>query len=113
MRRIELGSLIALATLPAAAMAQDTRDVELAAADQQLNTTYHTLVRQLSLPDQAALRAAQQAWIVFRDADCAIGFADRRDCLMQRTDEREKQLRASVYFDKRGELIRWPHTRGR
>ena len=111
MHWVKAGLFCAAATISAATAAQDTRNAELAVSDQQLNATYRTLMRQLGPQDQAALRMAQRAWIAFRDADCAFGFGDRRDCLMQRTDEREKQLRDSTYFNGKGEQIELPAPR--
>jgi len=94
-----------------ATLAQDTRNAELASGNKRLNATYETLIRQLRGPDQAALRTAQREWIKFRDADCAFGWPDPRDCLIQRTDERERQLRDSVYFGVAGKLIKLPPPR--
>lgn len=83
-------------------------DAEIAQADQALNATYQVLMRQLTPSDQAGLRAAERAWVKFRDADCAYGWRDTRDCRIQRTDEREKQLRASNLRDAQGKPIRFP-----
>lgn len=111
MHRARMMVVAACIAVSTAAMAQDTRNAELATSDQQLNATYRALSRQLRPDDQTALRRAQKAWIAFRDADCALGFADRRDCLMQRTDEREKQLRDSVFFNAKGDVIQLPAPR--
>ncbi|MEJ7925742.1 lysozyme inhibitor LprI family protein [Sphingobium sp. AN641] len=99
MRRLYLLTAILLATLPVALMAQDTRNAELAHADAQLNSSYRALMRRLSSSDQNALRKAQRAWLAFRDADCAFGWPDRRECLAQRTEERTQQLMDSPYFN--------------
>ena len=93
------------------AWGQDTRNEELAGADKQLNATYQEVLRRLRPSDQAAFRKAQRAWIAFRDADCAFGDADRRDCLIQRTDERERQLRDTTYFDAQGQVFLLPSRR--
>lgn len=103
-----LAGVICLSIVATAAAAQDTRNAELAFGNKVLNATYETLIRQLRPADQTALRTAQREWIKFRDVDCAFGWADPRDCLIQRTDEREKQLRDSVYFDGRGKLVKLP-----
>lgn len=108
MHIIRAGLFCAFMALASTSVAQDTRTAELAASDRQLNLTYRTLMQQLSPSDQIALRAAQRAWIVFRDADCVAGVGDHRDCLMQRTDDREKQLRESTYWNQKGELISLP-----
>ena len=101
-----LVAAICLSAVGTPAAAQDTRNAELAFGDKRLNSTYTTLIRQLAPSDQDRLRTAQRAWIQFRNADCAFGWPDPRDCLIQRTDEREKQLRDSVYFDRSGKLIK-------
>ncbi|NEX92642.1 lysozyme inhibitor LprI family protein [Caulobacter sp. 17J65-9] len=112
MRRLTVTTLCGAMALATSAYAQDTRDAELASSDRALNATYQTLIRRLRPADQASLRAAQRAWIAFRDADCAFGDADKRDCLIQRTDERERQLRETVYFDGRGEAFMLPGAPG-
>ncbi|WP_353228605.1 lysozyme inhibitor LprI family protein [Novosphingobium sp.] len=62
-------------------------------------------MKRLGADDQAALKKAQRAWLAFRDADCEVCWADRRDCMIARTDEREEQFKTSTYFDGRGKLI--------
>lgn len=106
-----LAGTICLGLFTTSAMAQDTRNAELAFGNKNLNATYDALLHQLRPSDQAALRTAQREWIKFRDSDCAFGWPDPRDCLIQRTDEREKQLRDSVYFDKGGKLVKLPQPR--
>jgi uncharacterized protein YecT (DUF1311 family) len=96
---------------PTKALAQNTRDAELASADAQLNATYRSLIRQLGQTDQSDHKAAQRAWIAFRDLDCKVGWGDRRDCLMARTQERERQLRDSIYWTPTGEQIELPAPR--
>lgn len=71
-----------LLIVSAPAYAQNTRDAELAASDAELNKVYRTLMTQLGKEDQTALRASQRAWLSFRDLDCNVGWADRRDCLI-------------------------------
>ncbi len=75
------------------------------AADDELNAVYQTVVSRLE--DNSAslekLRAAQRAWIGFRDAECAFessavegGSAQpmvRNGCLETLTAERTEQLR--------------------
>jgi len=106
-----IGAAIVVLCSGSAAMAQDTRGAELASSDRKLNSTYENLIGQLRPSDQAALRSAQRAWLRFRDADCTFGWPDRRDCLIQRTDERERQLRDSLYFDSAGKLVKLPASR--
>jgi uncharacterized protein YecT (DUF1311 family) len=96
------------ALLAVPALAQDTRDAELAFENDRLNHTYQAILQRLSADDRRGLRAAQRAWIGFRDADCAFGWGDRRDCLITRTFEREEQLRTSLYWDAQGNPIEVP-----
>ena len=75
--------------------------VELERENARLNSTYKTLLAGLVQPaDQNAMRAAQRAWIAFRDADCARdaldagrngGYASSL-CEMEATSERADQL---------------------
>jgi len=108
MKRLAILVTLAAAGIIAPVSAQDTRNAELAHSNAMLNATYQALMRQLSPADQVALRTAERLWISFRDADCAVGWPDRRDCLGQRADERREQLRTSTYFDARGTLVRLP-----
>ena len=109
MRITNILSTLALGVLVAApAGSQSTRDAELAAANADLNATYRGLMRRLTPVDQTGLRNAQRVWITFRDADCRVGWTDKRDCLVARTNERELQLRQSTFFDARGESIHLP-----
>lgn len=88
-----------------AASAQDTRPAELAGANRNLDNTYHFIMKRLSPEHQTSLRAAQRLWIQFRDLDCAVTEGDLQGCLIQRTDEREKQLRDTYYFDANAKPI--------
>lgn len=49
-------------------------DIEFAQVDSQLNEAYQELREAYQAADGAApaLRAAQRAWVTFRDAECAI-----------------------------------------
>lgn len=104
-----IAACVFAAVEPNSAHAQSTRDAELAEADGRLNFTYQALMGRLTPIDQRALRAAQRLWIQFRDSDCTLGWGDMRDCLIQRTEEREKQFRNSIYFDASGTQIVLPH----
>lgn len=95
------------AQLPSGTRAEELNS-EIDQADEALNATYQFLMRQMKPSDQARLRTAELAWIKFRDADCAYGWWDTRDCRIQRTDEREKQLRASHFRNAQGKPIRFP-----
>jgi uncharacterized protein YecT (DUF1311 family) len=82
-------------------------------ADQRLNLVYQQLLRELSKPaekylDYPALKTkfieAQRKWVAFRDAECDAWFvineagtgrdADQFKCLIDRTNDRTKQLKA-------------------
>ena len=110
MRAMLLGGFLASAFFVTSATPQDTRNAELAGANKALNSTYQDVLRRLKPGDQAALRAAQRAWITFRDADCAFGDGDHRECMIQRTDERERQLRDTGYFDAQGKPFLLPSS---
>jgi uncharacterized protein YecT (DUF1311 family) len=85
----------------------DTRDDELAGANKELNRVYRTLLEQLNSEQQKALKAAQRAWITMRDNDCKWAFVDMRDCLMDRTDSRTKELQ-ETYFQSKGGAYKKP-----
>ncbi|TVP42524.1 MAG: DUF1311 domain-containing protein [Halomonas sp.] len=72
-------------------------------ADGELNAAYQELISKLSQSSRDQLRAAQRAWIVFRDAECAYessavegGSAQpmvRNGCLTALTKQRTERLR--------------------
>jgi len=82
--------------------AQNTRDAELASHDLELNQTYRSLMGRLDTEGQNALRTSQRLWIQFRDADCEVAYSDKRDCLIDRTISRNRQLRESYFWDRDG-----------
>lgn len=82
--------------------AQDTRSAELASADNKLNRTYKVVMSKLSPEDKVLLKEAQRAWIAFRDLDCKLWDADKRDCLTGRTEDRERQLRCTYFSWQNG-----------
>lgn len=74
---------------------------ERAVQDKRLNAAYERALAKLNRTQKARLRAAQRAWIAFRDADCAAridaawGTMSRVDgsvCLIERSVERTRQL---------------------
>ena len=85
--------------------AQDTRDAELKASDAELNKVYKTIMMRLSKDDQAKFKAAQLAWIKFRDLDCKWAYVDSRDCLGDRTDDRINELRKTWFMDSSGKYV--------
>ncbi|PCF96543.1 lysozyme inhibitor LprI family protein [Vreelandella nigrificans] len=72
-------------------------------ADGELNEAYQELISKLSQSSSDQLRAAQRAWIAFRDAECAYessavegGSAQpmvRNGCLTALTKQRTERLR--------------------
>jgi uncharacterized protein YecT (DUF1311 family) len=108
MKRIAAVIAAILIGLPVAAIAQDTRDAELNAADSVLDDTYRALLRQLPPHERPALRASQRAWQRWRALDCKFGWGDNRNCLITRAEERERQMRESVYWTAEGIRIELP-----
>jgi uncharacterized protein YecT (DUF1311 family) len=101
-----LACLTLLALTGAPVLAQDTRPLELASANERLNSTYQQILRRMALDEQAKLRKAQRAWIAYRDLDCAWAFsAQPLDCQIQRTEERITALEDSFFRDKAGKYI--------
>ena len=77
--------------------------VDYSAADKALNAVYGQLIKKIGPKAKDGLRAAQKAWLPFRDATCALetmglegGFAylmEYNGCLKGLTDERIKVLK--------------------
>lgn len=71
-------------------------------ADAELNKVYRELMKDTGTTERAKLRAAQLAWIKFRDAHCAYESIGNKGgsiypmvfsfCLAKTTDARTKQL---------------------
>src|SRR5438309_1095621 len=88
---------------PVLAADQDTRQFELRKADQKLNELYQKILRRLSEVEQSKFRKAQRAWISFRNLDCKWAFgAEPLDCMIDRTENRAKELEQTVFFDAAG-----------
>ena len=100
--------LCALPLAPAGAQTQGEMNQEAFAdykkADQELNKVYPKVLAKLDAEGQEKLKAAQRAWVAFRDAQAALD-ADmarggtmspllRATSLSATTQERTKQLRA-------------------
>ncbi|WP_166145145.1 lysozyme inhibitor LprI family protein [Methylosinus sp. RM1] len=70
------------------------------AADEKLNKSYRAVACHLDPPEKAKLRAAQRAWIAFRDSDCAfwgggggsIAPMNELLCRAQLSEARAKEL---------------------
>lgn len=76
---------------------------ELKLQDGRLNQAYRMAMSDLNDRQKARLKAAQRAWIAFRDADCAAQFDEdwgslsrvtANVCVLQRTVERSLELEA-------------------
>lgn len=81
----------------------DTRPAEFKLSDEELNKTYKTLISRLSPQDKKKLQSAQKAWLKFRDIDCEWAFgAEKYDCLIDRTDNRTRELESTLFFDSKG-----------
>ena len=75
----------------------------LEAADESLNTAYRSVISGLSPAQSRGLRAAQRAWVTYRDLDCAsvrTGYGTGTgatlaglSCLVRHTEDRTAQLR--------------------
>ena len=72
--------------------------------DGRLNQSYARVLRSTSARNQAGLRAAERAWIAFRDAECGFRYASEgggqdaslvaSQCRMELTSDRIRQLDA-------------------
>jgi len=74
---------------------------ELELQDAALNVAYREALTRLVPRQQAKLRAAQRAWVAFRDADCAAHYDEEGGsmstisanfCVLRRTVERTIEL---------------------
>jgi uncharacterized protein YecT (DUF1311 family) len=105
-------SLVAIQCLPAPGAAQDQTEMNrqagaaLQEADRRLNASYAKLRARLSPPSRAKLQAAEEAWIRFRDLECAfIGSPTTggsihsmivAQCLTGLTERRIKDIEAQL-----------------
>ena len=80
----------------------DCISAETARQDARLNENYKRLMSKLSAKRKNTLQTAQRAWVKFRDANCSFYFdpeggtaalLDGRDCFLQATANRAKELR--------------------
>jgi uncharacterized protein YecT (DUF1311 family) len=77
-------------------------------ADKELNSVYNEIIKKLNETDKKNLIKAQKAWLKFRDLNCKFKSQDpvdgggpyenkmKLDCLIQSTEERTKELAASI-----------------
>jgi hypothetical protein len=88
----------------AQAVAGDTRPAEYAMADKELNKTYTALMNRLRKEDKESLKKAQRIWISLREADCKwVSPAEPLDCMIERTEHRTTELKASIFEAANGE----------
>ena len=82
-------------------------DAEYKRQDARLNKAYQTVMSDLSAERRQALRAAQRAWITFRDANCSFYFDPQggsyarvaaNECMMSETAERAFELEQITGF---------------
>jgi uncharacterized protein YecT (DUF1311 family) len=80
----------------------DCISAETARQDARLHENYKRLMSKLSAKRKNTLQAAQGAWVKFRDANCSFysdpeggtaALLDGRDCFLQATANRAKELR--------------------
>jgi uncharacterized protein YecT (DUF1311 family) len=89
---------------PAVAVNGDTRPAELATANDKLNKVYKSLMTRLAQKDRENLKSAQRIWISLRDADCKWASpAEPLDCMIDRTERRTDELRASMFQASNGD----------
>jgi uncharacterized protein YecT (DUF1311 family) len=77
-------------------------------ADNELNSVYYRLKKELNRTDRENLIEAQKAWIKFRDLNCKFKSRDfgdgggvithkmKIDCLIESTEERTKELKKLI-----------------
>jgi uncharacterized protein YecT (DUF1311 family) len=108
---------IALLVQPVLAQTQIELDQQAGAefhkADGELNALYRDLTHKVSSAGQGKLRAAQQAWLRFRDSECAFETAGSEggsvhpmvetECRTELTRQRNQQLKAQLSC-KEGDL---------
>lgn len=76
------------------------------AADDDLNQTYQELMAVLDQPDRTLLKAAQRAWVSYRDAQCTFDTAGTAtgsihpmllaSCMASLTEQQTAQLKLSL-----------------
>ena len=80
----------------------DCISAETARQDARLNENYKRLMSKLSAKRKNTLQVAQRAWVKFRDANCSFysdpeggtaALLDGRDCFLQATANRAKELK--------------------
>src|SRR6266566_8589758 len=84
-------------------MSQDTRNAEMAHYDKRLNEVYKVVLSALPPEKQQKLKEAQRAWITMRDSDCGWAFVDSRDCEIDRTVIRTKELEETWFMASNGD----------
>ncbi len=111
-KRIKFGNkilgvmLIFIFSLNANAIIDDTRPYELQYANEKLNILYNRIYKSLKDSEKKKLRNAQRQWIIFRDLDCKWAFrSSPLDCLIDRTDNRVRELKATLFSNIKGEYI--------
>lgn len=103
MKLLMCAILAMLLVQPVLAADQDTRQFELLKADQKLNVLYQEILSRLPKAGQSKFTKAQRTWISFRDLDCKWAFdAEPLDCMIDRTENRAKELEQTVFFDAAG-----------
>ena len=100
---IACASLLLMPGTVLAAGKDDTRPAEFKHYDNRLNKTYQTIISNIRKTDKDKLRNAQRAWIKMRDLDCRwASTAEPLDCMIDRTMNRERELRSSYFWEEDG-----------
>jgi len=96
-------ALFTLVAIKVSAGSQDTRPYELDYANKRLNSIYKTILGKIQPSDRMKLKKAQREWIIFRDLDCSWALsAEPLDCLIDRTENRAKELEQTEFVTVKG-----------
>lgn len=80
---------------------------DFSAADAKLNALYRSMMSRYDAPDQKVLKAAEKAWLSYRDAECSyetngtvggtINSTMFTQCKAAKTNARLKELNAQLH----------------
>jgi uncharacterized protein YecT (DUF1311 family) len=87
---------------------------DFTAADARLNALYKTMMSKYDTANQAKLKAAEKAWLAYRDAECdyetngtaggTINSMEDTICRTNKTQARIKELNAQLHCEE-GDLL--------
>lgn len=82
---------------------QDSRASELDYSNKKLNLIYKKILSNIPESTLITLKKAQRQWIIFRNLDCKWAYsAEQLDCMIDRTENRTKELEETYFFDQNG-----------